>query len=469
MSGALELDDAVRPARMSQSGPMQAQAAKGRNSWLDAMRGLGILLVVLGHSVLGAQWPMRLLGSAIYDFHMPFLIMVSGMAVWFAAPTGRIPLGRRALGLLVPYAAWTVVVTVLLVNGPAFGLRHLPTTLAVVGLNPRRGLWFLYILFELIVVLWLLGRLPGSVRSWVAAAAVACVVVPHLGGVEPWTAEQVARIGLGPATGVFTAHSAEQSFSAAARSFTALNRTVGVFGWRSVLWFLPFFLGGFLLGPVHKRLEGRAWLLVAIGAPLFAAAVALTWSSGAAVLDPRHWWLRASLSSAIGVGATEYVYVLARYLAAAAGIALFTGICGVLRGPIRPVLAELGKMSLGIYVCHLVFVTWVTKTGGVRAAERFVVAFTMAILLTLLLNKCRLTQFLLLGRPPRSWAELSSGITVPNLAGWTAFALVGISLWLRADWKPHLALAIWLLGGLLFASWRERASASVGALQPASG
>lgn len=57
---------------------------KKRIEWLDAAKGIGIILVVLGHAIIT---PIRNTGSVslflfniIYYFHMPFMIYLSGAA-----------------------------------------------------------------------------------------------------------------------------------------------------------------------------------------------------------------------------------------------------------------------------------------------------------------------------------------------------------------------------------------------------
>ena len=83
---------------------MDIYKADGRKriEWIDALRGIGLFFVVLGHS-FGYRWdPVRLW---IYSFHMPLFFFISGLT--FRDESGqffRFVL-KKAKGLLLPYAA----------------------------------------------------------------------------------------------------------------------------------------------------------------------------------------------------------------------------------------------------------------------------------------------------------------------------------------------------------------------------
>jgi fucose 4-O-acetylase-like acetyltransferase len=94
-----------------------AAAATGdRLDWLDRARGIGIVLVVMGHAFVGliaaksATREMELLSDFIYSFHMPLFFMLSGMA---SAGLMRQPLTvfsqRVALRTLYPYVLWSIL------------------------------------------------------------------------------------------------------------------------------------------------------------------------------------------------------------------------------------------------------------------------------------------------------------------------------------------------------------------------
>lgn len=85
-----------------------------RADWIDAARGLGIVLVVLGHCLRGlvaagvlADGPVfQIVDRAIYAFHMPLFFLLSGLVfekAWMQRPFLEFILrwGRRLLWPLV--------------------------------------------------------------------------------------------------------------------------------------------------------------------------------------------------------------------------------------------------------------------------------------------------------------------------------------------------------------------------------
>ena len=139
---------------------------------LDAAKGWGMLLVVLGHATPPA-WAETL----IYGFHMPLFFVVSGL-LW----KGRVrPVGvLRSLmvpfwwGSAVTWLVWVAKVMFLKPDGvPLWG----PLLATVYGgdlfgyLVHNGALWFLPALFALFMTIWLLMRVTSS-RTGVAAGLV---------------------------------------------------------------------------------------------------------------------------------------------------------------------------------------------------------------------------------------------------------------------------------------------------------
>lgn len=75
----------------------------GRIEWIDVAKGLGIILVVIGHVRL------PLLVDWVYRFHMPMFFMLSGMV--YHSATAKSFLAKRVRSLLIPYASFLVLVT----------------------------------------------------------------------------------------------------------------------------------------------------------------------------------------------------------------------------------------------------------------------------------------------------------------------------------------------------------------------
>ncbi|MDF2495838.1 acyltransferase family protein [Sphingomonas sp.] len=162
-----------------------------RIGWLDMARAIGIVAVVLGHST---SYP--LLWSAMFHFHMPLFFMMSGMV--FGAPAPALLARRRIATLLLPYAAWLLVVALadIAIGALPGHSAHLPwgepavalTRLLLGGtflVEPFGIFWFVTCLFLVqIIAALLLFHHAQWLPLVTAASVVAALVMPRLP--NPW-------------------------------------------------------------------------------------------------------------------------------------------------------------------------------------------------------------------------------------------------------------------------------------------
>jgi fucose 4-O-acetylase-like acetyltransferase len=144
--GQMNVSDLTPPARIG---------------WIDAAKGLGILLVVLGHALGGlidspigsGVSPFRLGFLSIYIFHMPLFFLLSGLMVERRVERGANAFVRSLLPTIVwPYFLWSAVqLTVIYSIG---SLANRPVEAFLPGLyslpwKPVSQFWFLYALLWL--------------------------------------------------------------------------------------------------------------------------------------------------------------------------------------------------------------------------------------------------------------------------------------------------------------------------------
>jgi fucose 4-O-acetylase-like acetyltransferase len=133
-----------------------------RYPWVDYAKGIGILLVVYGHTARGLVSAdieandklVRLVDSIIYSFHMPLFLFLSGL--FFCSSLhkrGRVQLVLSKMDtILYPYVVWSLLqgaVEALFsryTNGDVTFAQVLDLT------EPRAQFWFLYALFILSVI-----------------------------------------------------------------------------------------------------------------------------------------------------------------------------------------------------------------------------------------------------------------------------------------------------------------------------
>ena len=142
---------------------------------MDYAKGIGIILVVAGHTLRGLQrtsvhipgW--EAVDAWIYAFHMPLFFFLAGL---FVEHSCRGSLGQfidgKARRILWPYFVWTILQE---------GFRHLTgaSTLAWADLwtiiyRPVMQFWFLYVLFLLLVLYAAWRKAGGSREIFVALA-----------------------------------------------------------------------------------------------------------------------------------------------------------------------------------------------------------------------------------------------------------------------------------------------------------
>lgn len=168
-----------------------------RRDDLDQAKGLAIVLVVFGHLVaregpMGVGWyePLR---QAVYLFHMPFFLFLSGYAAGLSGAVDARDWGslvrRRAARLLVPFAAFGLLIlagklalgSVLAVDNlpasPWAGLRALAWD---TGNSPATSVWYLLALFVFSVATPPLRRLGGLRALLGVATALYALPVPPL-------------------------------------------------------------------------------------------------------------------------------------------------------------------------------------------------------------------------------------------------------------------------------------------------
>lgn len=130
---------------------------------IDICRGLGIILVVLGHAFKQTGETnvlFQILLSFIYSFHMPLFFMVSGFVAVkvldFSKNQDRIHyIKEKAVRLLIPYFAVGIFYMPIKFVLSSFAVKPYDFSSAwkiLIGENPNTVLWFLYTLFWVSVV-----------------------------------------------------------------------------------------------------------------------------------------------------------------------------------------------------------------------------------------------------------------------------------------------------------------------------
>jgi fucose 4-O-acetylase-like acetyltransferase len=315
-------------------GPRESAPPGTRQTSVDALRGLLVVAVIVGHFPRSAHGvhPFGTAPDWIYFIHVPLFMALSCL---FVKPLGLGFLARRALQILVPYAAWVLLFR----PGDLFR-----APLALLG-NLAMGnwahlqsvLWFLPALFSLNLLMALWVR-AGSSRglAWARwalglAGAGAFLLAPVL-------ARRHERIPFGADVALFLL------------PFTLL---VGL-AWK------------------HRARLGRPWLAGALLA-LPAGALAIR---GWEPLKTHSPFLRRVDLAQFSVPETVPGY-LGMCLMGVALLALFVN----LKAPAW--LAAVGRFSMPIYLLHYPILAWTADAVRWTGNSRWLLSLHAALILSL--------------------------------------------------------------------------------------
>ena len=353
-----------------------------RDRSIDALRGLAIALVVLGHAVpfaaavfhdgpglvrVDAQYWVPTatasspLFSLIYAFHMPLFAFVSGLVLW--PPRARPVAGellRRVRSLLLPYLVWFFMLTAIAQLKAGALLAEGWGVVLLNAVTGRGGLWYLYSLFLSATVVALLARVPG--RRWtIPATALAAIVAPMLVDLP------------------------------------------AVLHLSATLWIHPFVVLGYMWAPAKEWVIERRWYVAGVATLTFLPLLYLCYPIHLPhPIEPLER-LAAAMhdvglpgGSLLASGLTRLLPFLCATAALLALHALFVG----RGGRAIDVQAWLGRRSLGIYAIHGPLL-WSLIDAGVRDPLILAaVGLAVSAGLTALLERVPLVSLALLGQPP---------------------------------------------------------------------
>jgi len=295
------------------------KACASRIAWLDTAKGLGILIVILGHALGGIidmggkqVHPLfREIFLAIYVFHMPLFFLLSGLLV-------RRRLGRSRKGFLIdlvvsvayPYFLWSIIqysaiyAAGTLVNRP---VAHFWPTIFNLPFASISQFWFLYVLFLLHIA--------------------ALVLVPRIGARNFFLFFVLARVVV------------------AIISAPVMLRLAMVHG--------LFYAAGVWLAPAGIE-HARDWLAQRLGlaSAIFAGGAGAVWlavylimaSHGSSFFQLQAWEISA-LAWRIAVLPAALLATLA-----------FIVVSVLLRGRVALLLSYVGRRLMTIFVLHVLFI-----------------------------------------------------------------------------------------------------------------
>lgn len=276
-----------------------------RLDWVDVLRGVAILIVVVGHSWrglfgAGLMEPGQFSGldRAIYSFHMPLFFLISGLFYMrgLATPPGAFAM-TKVKRLLYPMVLWTYVfVLAKLAAGPFANAPISFEDLLVSPIPGRWHFWFLWALFLMQLALYVLR--PLQTRDAVRTPVLMLVLLVSV-----------------------------------ALSYTAFSLPGAAWPWiGNAILMLPYFVIGIIVGDHLKRIPQT-------GAVPVIAAMALAVGFIVIMVFPLQDVVPGILIAGTMSGLTVLACAASRYLPVT----------------LSACLAEMGRATMAIFLLHTIF------------------------------------------------------------------------------------------------------------------
>ncbi len=132
---------------------MDVLMRKNRNQTVDFLKGIAILLVVLGHTMGGvaADAYNSFLFNVVWTLQMPLFMLISGYILKYSKPIENARglwqfFYKKSLAYLFPWAVWTF-----LIRGCIWGQTEF-FNLKYLLFNMDAGYWFLFSLWTIVVL-----------------------------------------------------------------------------------------------------------------------------------------------------------------------------------------------------------------------------------------------------------------------------------------------------------------------------
>lgn len=164
---------------------------KKRIEWVDLAKGVGILLVVYGHVILGIHDAdigfsginYDIQHSVIYTVHMPLFFFLSGLfAIRWVKRDAKVAILQKVKSLLIPYFIWGIVQGIIMsiFAGSTNGKMNI-TSILKLPIKPFGQFWFVYDLFWIFLIYYVATNFfKLNLKSIFVISAILSVVSPMI-------------------------------------------------------------------------------------------------------------------------------------------------------------------------------------------------------------------------------------------------------------------------------------------------
>ena len=341
--------------------------AKDRNQFVDIMRGIAMLLVVLGHTMTGCTTGAEesFLFNIVWSLQMPMFILISGYVTRYSRGIADITglwkyVKRRTIAYLLPWAVWSFIV-----RGIIFGESNF--------LNVKWLLWHMDSGYWFLATIWTISIIFGVGTFVAKKLAQNSEIKQQVFTLILYVVGMVVLAGVGLVAGL---------------SFFAIKLT---------LYYMPFYFAGYLYGQYREKIFEKEWGKTAVD-----VVVAICLAVWLLIMTRYHLYALPDSGMAI-------------ILRAVSSITGCIAVCGLCKGlfNIAPkslgggvLLGWCGARSLEIYLTHYLLLCLLKMaetplTGSIPGIVLMISNYVMTVALTLfvvkLMNSNKVLKLVLYG------------------------------------------------------------------------
>lgn len=336
---------------------------KKRNQSVDVLRGIAMLLVVLGHTMTGCTENSQnsLIYNIVWSLQMPLFMLISGYVTRFSkqVDSGRALcgyLGKRSLSYLLPWVVFTFLVRGVIMGQESFlDIKYLVY-------HMDSGYWFLFSLWTIAVIF--------GISQFIAEKLFkkdALKLLATLG---------FCAVGAGVLVGIAVVMGL---------SFLCVKLT---------LYYIPFYLAGFLYGKVQGSVKDNSKFSV-----VCEIAVAISLLAYILLITRNNTF--ESEDTIFGIGLRAFI-----------SLAGCISVCGLVSkivkgGAVSKALSYIGSNSLEIYLVHYIFLSLLqltiippitTISGIALVVANFLITTILTLGFSKLLSSNKYLKFFLFGK-----------------------------------------------------------------------
>lgn len=346
---------------------ISGMSSNERNQFVDIMRGIAMLLVVLGHTMTGCTTDAEnsFLFNIVWSLQMPLFILISGYVTRYSRDIQDVAglwkfVKRRTIAYLLPWSVWT-----LLVRGIIFGESNF--------LNIKWLLWHMDSGYWFLATIWTISMIFGVSTFLARRIAKESGIKRQLFTLAFYLVGMAVLAAIGIVAGL---------------SFFAIKLT---------LYYMPFYYAGYLYGQYQDGIMEFKW-----GKTVVDVVIAVCLAVWLYIINRYHLYALPDNGISIAL----------RVLSSIAGCIAVCGLCNGLFtvtsknlvGGVQ--LSWCGEHSLEIYLTHYLLLTLLYMPeapimGSIQGTALMLANYLITVVLTIiavkLVNKNRTLKLVLYG------------------------------------------------------------------------